>query len=165
MTPAIAVADWHRFEHLLWSAKGKFGRTSCAWCGSVAGLRIQRMPSEADTEFGNPANYPYMCVASPSCHDTSTTRAWYEEDPDRRQRFYNNVGYIPPTLPSLPCVHRCDGSTEGVLLSMLCGRPEFCSLLHGRTPLLTDQTAGPVLLCGRRRMLRQKVWATGGRGL
>ena len=67
-------------------------------CGSFAGLRIQRMPSEADTEFGNPANYPYMCVASPSCHDTSTTRAWYEEDPDRRQRFYNNVGYTPPTL-------------------------------------------------------------------
>ena len=62
------------------------------YCGSVAGLRIQRMPSEADTEFGNPANYPYMCVASPSCHDTSTTRAWYEEDPDRRQRFYSNVG-------------------------------------------------------------------------
>ena len=63
--------------------------------GSViagAGLRIQRMPSGPDTEFGNPANYPYMCVASPSCHDTSTTRAWYKEDPDRRQRFYNNVG-------------------------------------------------------------------------
>ena len=56
-----------------------------------AGLRIQRMPSEPDTEFGNPANYPYMCVASPSCHDTSTTRAWYEEDIDRRQRFYNDV--------------------------------------------------------------------------
>ena len=56
---------------------------------AFAGLRIQRMPSEPDTEFGIPANYPYMCVASPSCHDTSTTRAWYEEDPDRRQRFYN----------------------------------------------------------------------------
>ncbi len=52
-----------------------------------AGLRIQRMPSEPDAEFGDPANYPYMCVASPSCHDTSTTRAWYEEDPSRRQRF------------------------------------------------------------------------------
>ena len=61
-------------------------------------LRIQRMPSEPDTEFGNPANYPYMCVASPSCHDTSTTRAWYEEDPDRRQRFYNNVG---PSCPAM----------------------------------------------------------------
>ncbi len=57
----------------------------------IAGLRIQRMPSEPDADFGNPANYPYMCVASPSCHDTSTTRAWYEEDADRRQRFYNNV--------------------------------------------------------------------------
>ena len=56
-----------------------------------AGLRIQRMPSEAGLEFGDPAAYPYMCVASPSCHDTSTTRAWYEEDPGRRQRFYSTV--------------------------------------------------------------------------
>lgn len=53
-----------------------------------AGLRIQRMPSESNTEFGDPATYPYMVVASPSCHDTSTTRAWWEEDADRRERFY-----------------------------------------------------------------------------
>lgn len=65
-----------------------------------AGLRIQRMPSEPDAEFGNPANYPYMCVASPSCHDTSTTRAWYEEDSDRRQRFYNDVR---PLMRQLAC--------------------------------------------------------------
>lgn len=54
----------------------------------IIGLRIQRMPSEADAEFGNPDNYPYMTVASPSSHDTSTTRAWYEADPERRERFY-----------------------------------------------------------------------------
>ncbi|CAL5220743.1 g2802 [Coccomyxa viridis] len=65
----------------------------------LIGLRIQRMPSEPDADFGNPANYPYMCVASPSCHDTSTTRAWYEEDADRRQRFYNNALGRPGEAP------------------------------------------------------------------
>lgn len=49
------------------------------------------MPNEADTEFGDPAQYPYMTVASPSCHDTSTSRAWYEEDTQRRDRFCSDV--------------------------------------------------------------------------
>ena len=53
----------------------------------IIGLRIQRMPSEAEVEFGNPANYGYMTVASPSSHDTTTLRAWYEEDASRRNRF------------------------------------------------------------------------------
>lgn len=53
-------------------------------------LRVQRMPSGQE-EFGNPADYPYMCVASPSSHDTTTTRAWYEEDGPRRQRYFAQV--------------------------------------------------------------------------
>jgi 4-alpha-glucanotransferase len=66
---------------------------------TCAGLRIQRMPSEAGAEFGDPAGYPYMCVASPSCHDTSTTRAWYEEEPGRRQRFYTDVRALKTLKP------------------------------------------------------------------
>lgn len=66
----------------------------------LIGLRIQRMPAEPDAEFGDPATYPYMVVASPSSHDTSTTRAWYQEDPLRRQRFWagalGNEGATPP---------------------------------------------------------------------
>eukprot|EP00887_Chlorella_sp_A99_P000572 scaffold17.g572.t1 len=42
----------------------------------------------------------YPVVASPSSHDTSTTRAWYQEDPLRRQRFWagalGNEGATPP---------------------------------------------------------------------
>ena len=55
------------------------------------GLRIQRMSASPGHEFGDPASYPYMTVASPSCHDTSTTRAWYEEDADRRERFWQQA--------------------------------------------------------------------------
>ena len=57
-----------------------------------AGLRIQRMPSEAGAEFGVPEEYPWMTVASPSCHDTSTSRAWYEQlDVAARERFWTEV--------------------------------------------------------------------------
>jgi len=52
------------------------------------GLRIQRMSAEKGDEFGDPAQYPYMTVASPSCHDVSTVRGWYEEDEERRGRFW-----------------------------------------------------------------------------
>ncbi len=35
--------------------------------------------------FGDPATYPYMTVASPSCHDVSNLRAWWEEDKDQQR--------------------------------------------------------------------------------
>jgi len=74
----------------------------------LIGLRIQRMPSESDLEFGIPANYGYMTVCAPSCHDCSTLRAWWEEDEGRRIRFFRNVlGYseVPPTQcnPKVAC--------------------------------------------------------------
>ena len=51
-------------------------------------LYIQRMPKETNSEFGHPAHAPYLSVASPSCHDMSTVRGWWEEDQERSQRFY-----------------------------------------------------------------------------
>ncbi len=42
----------------------------------MLGLRIQRMATEPGVEFNNPATYPYLCVASPSCHDVTPLRAW-----------------------------------------------------------------------------------------
>ena len=54
-------------------------------------LEIQRMPKGYGQEFGRPEHYPYWSVCSPSCHDMSNIRGWYEEDRDRAQRFYNNI--------------------------------------------------------------------------
>ena len=42
----------------------------------LLGLRIQRMSTEPGKEFNNPCNYPYLTVASPSCHDVTPLRAW-----------------------------------------------------------------------------------------
>ena len=70
----------------------------------LVGLRIQRMPCETDLEFGDPSTYPYMVVASPSSHDTSTTRGWWEQDAQRRVRYYSAVrmlaaGFLPSCAP------------------------------------------------------------------
>ncbi len=54
-------------------------------------LEIQRMPKRSGSEFGNPAHSDYLSVVSPSCHDMSTIRGWWEEDREQTQRFYNTA--------------------------------------------------------------------------
>ena len=53
-------------------------------------LEIQRMPKDVKTEFFHPNDAPYLSVVTPSTHDMSTIRGWWEEDRARIQRFYNN---------------------------------------------------------------------------
>lgn len=57
----------------------------------ILSLEVQRMPKDPRHEFGNPSEYPYLSVATPSSHDTSTIRGWWEENPVRTQKFYNNI--------------------------------------------------------------------------
>ncbi|KAG2427622.1 hypothetical protein HXX76_012273 [Chlamydomonas incerta] len=67
----------------------------------LLGLRIQRMATERDKEFNNPAAYPYLTVASPSCHDVTPLRAWFESDPERAERFYyHQLGGCGPPPPA-----------------------------------------------------------------
>ncbi|MEZ4920743.1 MAG: 4-alpha-glucanotransferase [Saprospiraceae bacterium] len=54
-------------------------------------LEIQRMPKEPGITFFEPRNAPYLSVVTPSTHDMSTVRGWWEEDRDLSQRFYNEV--------------------------------------------------------------------------
>jgi 4-alpha-glucanotransferase len=53
-------------------------------------LEIQRMPKDPKTEFFHPADAPYLSVVTPSTHDMSTIRGWWEEDAAKTQRFFNN---------------------------------------------------------------------------
>jgi 4-alpha-glucanotransferase len=57
----------------------------------MLGLNVQRMPSNPNVEFGNPADAAYLSVVSPSSHDTSTLRGWWEEDRVRTQRFFETM--------------------------------------------------------------------------
>ncbi|MEP6683902.1 MAG: 4-alpha-glucanotransferase [Parafilimonas sp.] len=52
-------------------------------------LEIQRMPKQADREFFHPNDAPYLSVVTPSTHDMSTIRGWWEEDRSKTQRFFN----------------------------------------------------------------------------
>ena len=53
-------------------------------------LEIQRMPKDPKKAFFHPADAPYLSVVTPSTHDMSTIRGWWEEDRGVTQRFYNN---------------------------------------------------------------------------
>ena len=57
----------------------------------ILSLEIQRMPKETTREFFHPNDAPYLSVVTPSTHDMSTIRGWWEEDRDRTQRFFNNI--------------------------------------------------------------------------
>ena len=55
----------------------------------ILGLEIERMPKKYGTEFFHPNDAPYLSVVTPSTHDMSTIRGWWEENPEQTQRFYN----------------------------------------------------------------------------
>ncbi|HEY9362537.1 MAG TPA: 4-alpha-glucanotransferase, partial [Chitinophagaceae bacterium] len=56
----------------------------------ILSLEIQRMPKDMHKEFFHPNDAPYLSVITPSTHDMSTIRGWWEEDRNKTQRFYNS---------------------------------------------------------------------------
>jgi 4-alpha-glucanotransferase len=58
---------------------------------AILSLEIQRMPKKIGSEFFHPNDAPYLSVVSPSTHDMSTVRAWWEEDRTSTRHFYNQL--------------------------------------------------------------------------
>jgi len=58
---------------------------------AILSLEIQRMPKKTGSEFFHPNDAPYLSVVSPSTHDMSTVRAWWEEDRTKTKHFYNQL--------------------------------------------------------------------------
>lgn len=56
----------------------------------ILSLEVQRAPKSNKIEFSYPADAPYLSVVTPSTHDMSTIRGWWEEDRGVTQRFYNS---------------------------------------------------------------------------
>lgn len=54
-------------------------------------LEIRRMPKDPSQSYFNLVQAPYLSVVTPSIHDMSTIRGWWEEDRTRTQQFYNQV--------------------------------------------------------------------------
>jgi 4-alpha-glucanotransferase len=66
---------------------------------SILGLRIVRWSREYDqaaqgapAAFIAPERYPLLSVCTPSVHDTSTIRGWWEEDAAERELFFRAMG-------------------------------------------------------------------------
>ena len=60
----------------------------------ILSLEVQRAPKSNKREFFHPSKAPYLSVVTPSTHDMSTIRGWWEEDRAVTQRFYNSqLGY------------------------------------------------------------------------
>jgi 4-alpha-glucanotransferase len=62
-------------------------------------LEIQRMPKKLGQEFSRPADAPYLSVVTPSTHDMSTIRGWWEEDRPLTQKFYHQELGQPGDAP------------------------------------------------------------------
>jgi 4-alpha-glucanotransferase len=63
------------------------------------GLEIQRMPKVLGAEFSRPAEAPYLSVVTPSTHDMSTIRGWWEEDRELIQKFFHHELGLPGEAP------------------------------------------------------------------
>lgn len=57
----------------------------------IPSLYVQRMPKDFSLEFEDPAIFPENSVCTPSNHDTSTLRAFWEEDPKLTERYYHTL--------------------------------------------------------------------------
>ncbi|HRI59506.1 MAG TPA: 4-alpha-glucanotransferase [Saprospiraceae bacterium] len=65
----------------------------------ILSLEIQRMPKATGTDFFHPKDAPYLSVVTPSTHDMSTIRGWWEEDRALSQRFFNEMLGYEGTAP------------------------------------------------------------------
>ena len=63
-------------------------------------LEIQTMPKQVGVEFGQLSDNPWRSVATISTHDMPTLRQWWEEDPQRSQRYYNQALHIDGPAPA-----------------------------------------------------------------
>lgn len=67
-------------------------------------LEIQSMPKLQGQEFAHLDGYPYRSVATFSTHDMAPLRLWWQESPERTQRYYVTMlqkqGRAPEQLPA-----------------------------------------------------------------
>ena len=67
-------------------------------------LEIQSLPKHSGYEFSHLDGNPYRSVATISTHDMSPLRLWWEESPERTQRYYVSMlqkqGRAPEHLPA-----------------------------------------------------------------
>ena len=57
----------------------------------ILSLELERMPKDTENEFTDLRKLPYLAVCTTSTHDMNPIRAWWNEDKEKIQRYYNNI--------------------------------------------------------------------------
>lgn len=97
-------------------------------------LEVQRMPKKLNLEFSRPADAPYLSVVTPSTHDMSTIRGWWEEDRKFTQRFYNTELGQPGDAP-----RHCEPRINKAIVRQHLASPAMWSIFQLQDLLGTDE--------------------------
>lgn len=89
----------------------------------ILSLEIQRMPKQGGIRFFDPANAPYLSVVSPSTHDMSTIRGWWEENRALTQIFYNEMLHFQGEAPAY-----CEGWVNREIVKQHLASPAMWSI-------------------------------------
>ena len=103
---------------------------------NILSLEIQRMPKDPADAFANPDTYPYWCVCATGTHDTSTLRAWWEEDREASQRFYNQMLHCEGQAP-----YFCEPWLADLIIAQHLKSPAMLAILPLQDWLATDGDA------------------------
>ena len=98
-------------------------------------LEIERMPKQLGRSFDPIQKYPYLSVATPSTHDMSVLRAWWKENREITQKFYNNVLGQKGTAPEEASTEIC---TQIIRLHY--GSPSMLALIGLQDLTAMDET-------------------------
>ncbi|MDD5139957.1 MAG: 4-alpha-glucanotransferase [Verrucomicrobiales bacterium] len=97
-------------------------------------LEIQRMPKAMGVDFFRPADAPYLSVVTPSTHDMSTIRGWWEEDRNLAQKFYHQELKQAGAAP----VH-CDAEINKAIVLQHLASPAMWSIFQIQDLLGMDE--------------------------
>jgi 4-alpha-glucanotransferase len=101
----------------------------------ILALEIQRMPKSAGREFTDPAAAPYLSVVSPSSHDTSTLRGWWQEDPQLTARYAAQM-----LGSSTAAVAALSGETAAAIIRQHLQSPAMWAIFPLQDLLAIDET-------------------------
>jgi len=88
-------------------------------------LEIQRMPKDPSKQFFHPSTAPYLSVVTPSTHDMSTIRGWWEEDRTQTQKFYTHEIGQPGEAP-----YFCEPGIVKIIISQHLYSPAMWSIFQ-----------------------------------
>jgi 4-alpha-glucanotransferase len=98
-------------------------------------LEIQRMPKQIGREFSRPVDAPYLSVVTPSSHDMSTIRGWWEEDATVTQKFYNQELGLPDEAP-----RHCEVEINRAIVNQHLASPAMWSIFQLQDLLGMDES-------------------------